>query len=243
MIKDSKLRTFLKSVTWRITATTTTMIVVFIFTGQIKTALEVGALEMLAKMLIYYLHERGWEKIHYGRVEIEPFVLWISGIPVSGKTTLGDMIFEELKKDKLKIQRLDSHDVRPLFPETGFSKDEVNNHIRRVGHLASMLESNGVITIASFVSPYLESKKFIRDLCRNFIEVHLDTDVQSVKKFDKENFYQKAESGKYKNVPGIDVEFEKCPQTELHIDMRNKSLEEAKEEILAYLERKYLQVA
>lgn len=243
MVKDSKLRTFLKSVTWRITATTTTMIVVFIFTGQIQTALQVGALEMLAKMLIYYLHERGWEKIQYGKVEIEPFVLWISGIPISGKTTLGNMIYDELKKNKLKIQRLDSHDVRPLFPETGFTKEEVDNHIRRVGHLASMLESNGVITVASFVSPYLESKKFVRDLCQNFIEVYLDTDVQSVKKFDKNQFYQKAESGKYKNVPGVDVEFEKCTETELHIDIRNKSLEEARDEIMAYLDKMYLKVA
>ena len=180
MVRDSKLRTILKSVTWRFTATATTITLVFIFTGQIHTALEVGALELLAKMLIYYLHERGWEKINFGKVEVPSFVLWITGIPLSGKTTIGNMVYEELKKDHLKIQRLDSHDVRPLFPETGFSKEEVNIHIKRVGHLASMLEKNGIITVASFVSPYKESRTFIRQICKNFVEVHLDTDLEQL---------------------------------------------------------------
>lgn len=243
MVKDSKIRTFLKSVTWRFTATATTMTLVYLFTGKLDTAIQVGSLELLAKMLIYYLHERGWEKIHYGRVEVPSFVLWISGIPISGKTELGDMVYKELKKSKLKAQRLDSHDVRPLFPETGFSKEEVDNHIRRVGHLASMLESNGIITIASFVSPYKESKGFVRDLCKNYVEVYLDTDVESVKKFDKNGFYEKARAGKYKNVPGVDVVFEDCDKTEIRLNMRNKSLEEAKDEIMAYLEKRYLKVA
>jgi len=242
MIRDSKLRTLLKSITWRFTATATTITLVFIFTGQIHTAIEVGALELVAKMLIYYLHERGWEKIRFGKVEIPSFVLWITGIPLSGKTTLGNMIYQKLKKDQLKIQRLDSHDVRPLFPETGFSRDEVNNHIKRVGHLVSMLEKNGIITVASFVSPYKESRAFVRDICKNYVEVHLDTDIEHVKKYDRDGFYKKAENGEYKNVPGYDVPFENCDKTELFLDMRKLSLEEARDTIVSYLKRQYLHV-
>ncbi len=240
MYKDSKLRTVLKSITWRITATGTTMSLVWIFTGQIHTAIEVGALELFAKMLFYYLHERGWEKVRFGKLEIPSFVVWITGIPVSGKTTLGDMISEELKKEQLKIQRLDSHDVRPLFPETGFSEEEVNNHIKRVGHLASMLEQNGIITIASFVSPYKESRAFVRELCKNYVEVYLDTDVQNARKYDTNGFYSKVDEGKYKNVPGVDVKFEDCEKTELRLDMRTVSLEEARDQVVQYLRKSYL---
>jgi adenylylsulfate kinase len=240
MYKEDKSRTLFKTITWRVTATVTTISLVFIFTGRIDIALEIGFIEVLAKMLFYYLHERGWGKIRWGKREIPSFVVWISGIPKSGKTTLGEMIYSELKKDRLKIQKLDSHDVRPLFPETGFTREEVDNHIRRVGHLASMLEKNGVITIASFVSPYRESRKVVRDMCKNFVEVHLDTTIEKAKKYDHDNFYKNVEAGKYKHVPGYDVEFEKNEQGELHIDMTVYSLAEARDKVLGLLKKRYL---
>ncbi len=240
MYKEHKSRTIFKTMTWRVTATLTTISLVYIFTGRIDTALEVGLIEVFAKMLFYYLHERGWDKIRWGKMEIPSFVVWISGIPRSGKTTLGNMIYDELKKEKLKLQRLDSHDVRPLFPETGFTREEVDNHIKRVGHLASMLEQNGVITIASFVSPYKESRKFVREICNNYVEVHLDATIEKAKENDKSHFYQKAEAGEYKNVPGYDVEYERSDNTELKIDMTSRSLEEAKDQVVGLLKSRYL---
>jgi len=240
MYKDHKSRTLFKTMTWRATATFTTVSLVYLFTGRIDTAIEIGFIEVFAKMLFYYLHERGWDKVQWGRKEIPSFVVWISGIPRSGKTTLGNMISEELKKENLKVQRLDSHDVRPLFPETGFSKEEVNNHIKRVGHLASMLEKNGVITIASFVSPYNESRSFIHENCNNTVDVYLNTTIERAKEYDNNNFYQKAEAGEYKNVPGYDVEFEKSEKTDIEIDMTTHNLEEARDKVIALLKTRYL---
>jgi adenylylsulfate kinase len=240
MYKEQKSRTIFKTFTWRATATLTTISLVFIFTGRIDIALEVGFIEVFAKMLFYYLHERGWGKIRWGKMEIPSFVVWISGIPRSGKTTLGDMIYDELQKENLKLQRLDSHDVRPLFPETGFTRVEVDNHIKRVGHLASMLEKNGVITIASFVSPYCESRKFVREMCKNYMEVHLDMTIEKAKEYDKNNFYQKAEAGEYQNVPGYNVDYEKCENTELEIDMTATNLEQARDQVVGLLRARYL---
>ncbi len=242
MYKDSKLRTLTKAFTWRVTATLTTMTLVLIFTGKLDTAIEVGALELIAKMLFYYLHERGWAKIGFGRIEVPSFVLWITGIPVSGKTTLGNLIYEELAKEKLKVQRLDSHDIRPLFPETGFTREEVNNHIKRVGHLASMLEKNGVITIASFVSPYAESRAFVREICKNYVEIHLDSDPEFARQYDRKGFYQKAEAEHYINVPGLDILFEHCDKTELKFDMRKTSLDEVRKEVMKFLHKRFLNV-
>ncbi len=237
MYKDSNLRTILKTISWRITATTTTATLVYLFTGQLQTAIEVGLLEMGAKMLFYYLHERMWDKMMFGRVEVPAFVLWITGIPRSGKTTLGDMVETRLKDEKLKIQRLDSHDVRPLFPETGFSRDEVNNHIKRVGHLASMMEKNGIITIASFVSPFTESREFVRSICRNYVEVYLKTTPDHVRKYETDDIYDKAKRGLVHNVPGVDVEYEASEKTELVIDMTSLSLEEASEKLIKYIKK------
>ncbi len=240
MFKDSKMRTILKTISWRFTATLTTMMIVYIFTGQIETAIEVGLLEMVAKLLFYYFHERAWDKLRFGKVEVPPLVLWITGIPRSGKTTLGDMIYKELQKNKLKMQRLDSHDVRPLFPETGFTRDEVNNHIKRVGHLASMMEKNGIITIASFVSPFAESRDFVRKNCKNYVEVYLKTTADEVRVGHHYELYDKAEKGLIKDVAGMDVKYETSPDTEIVIETGNKSLEQAKDDIVRFIRKNHL---
>jgi len=237
MYKDSKLRTILKTISWRITATTTTATLVYLFTGQVQTAIEVGLLEMGAKLLFYYLHERLWDKFMIGRVEVPAFVLWITGIPRSGKTTLGNMVEASLKEEKLKIQRLDSHDVRPLFPEIGFTRDEVNNHIKRVGHLASMMEKNGIITIASFVSPFAESREFVRKICNTYVEVYLKTTPEQVRQYEKTDIYDRAEQGLVHNVAGMDIPYETSSRSELVIDLNQDSLEEAGKKIVQYIKK------
>ncbi len=240
MYRDSKTRTIVKAITWRITATLTTIGLVYLFTGQIQTAVEVGVLEMTAKLLFYYFHERLWDRLMFGRVEVPPFVLWITGIPRSGKTTLGDMVYKKLEKEGIKIQRLDSHDVRPLFPETGFTRDEVNSHIKRVGHLTSMMENNGISTIASFVSPFTESRDFVRNICQNYIEVYLKTTADEISEKYGCELYEKARQGLVKDVAGMDIKYETSSQTELVIEMCDLSLEKATDIIVDYLKKNNL---
>ena len=190
-------------------------------------------------MLIYYFHERGWDNLKFGKIEVPSMVIWITGIPFSGKTTLGDMIAEELEKENRKYQRLDSHTVRALFPNVGFSKEEVNSHIQRVGHLSSILEKNGIIAIASFVSPYSESRDFVRNLSNNFVEVHLHSTPEFARQFDDKGFFDRAFSGEIEDVPGVTVDFETSEKAELTFDMQKTPMEEVKKEVMKYLKEKY----
>nr|NIN01786.1 adenylyl-sulfate kinase [candidate division Zixibacteria bacterium] len=195
MFKESHLRSAIKAISWRFWATVTTMLLVYIFTGTIKIVLAIGALEVTLKMLLYFLHERGWDKIRFGRKEISPFVLWFTGLPSSGKTTLANAIYEELSKNGNRVERLDGEKVRSIFPATGFSKEERDMHIQRVGLLASMLEKNGITVIASFISPYQESRDFVRGLCRNFIEVYMATPIEECEKRDTKGLFERARKG------------------------------------------------
>ncbi len=240
MYKETKKRAIAKTISWRITATLTTALLVYLFTGELGIAISVGLLEILAKMALYYIHERVWDKSHFGKKRIPGFVLWISGIPCSGKTTLADMIYNELEKEKLNLQRLDSHDIRPLFPETGFSRGEVNNHVKRVGHLASMLEKRSIIVIASFVSPYKESRDFVRKQCANYFEVFLEINPERAKTFDKKRLYEKAEKGEIDHFPGVNMLYETPETADMKLDMNAKSLDEAKEEILKEIRMRFL---
>jgi len=90
MFKETRLRSIIKTISWRILATLTTFLIVLIFTKKLYLALAVGGVEVVAKTVIYFFHERIWNKIHFGKVQLKPFVLWFTGLPSSGKSTLAD---------------------------------------------------------------------------------------------------------------------------------------------------------
>ncbi|RLB76810.1 MAG: adenylyl-sulfate kinase [Deltaproteobacteria bacterium] len=237
---ETKKRSIIKAFSWRTWATITTAVIVFVFTGEVALAITVGFIEVFAKMALYFFHERLWQKISFGKKEIPSFVLWFTGLPASGKKALADAIYQQLQQDKLKVERLDSLDVRPLFPETGFSPEEVNRHVKRAGHLCAMLEKNGVIVVASFVSPYRQSRDFARNRAVNFIEVYMQTTVAACEQRDNKGHYAKARSGEYQNFPGIDVEYEAPVNPEIKITVDAMTIEDSSKQILDYLKKHFI---
>ena len=85
-------------------------------------------------------------------------VIWLTGLSASGKTTIGDALTKNLKTLGHRVEHLDGDLVRKMFPGTGFTREERDRHIKRVGYLAAMLEKHGVIVVASFISPYREAR-------------------------------------------------------------------------------------
>jgi adenylylsulfate kinase len=237
---ETKKRSILKAISWRTWATITTAVIVFIFTGEIALAVTVGLLEVFAKMGLYFFHERFWQKVRWGKKDVPAFVLWFTGLPASGKKVVADAVYRQLSDEGLRIERLDSLDVRPLFPEVGFAPADVDRHVRRSGHLCSMLEKNGVAVVASFVSPYRPSRDFARSITGNFVEVYMQTTPEACEKRDTKGHYQKARAGEYRFFPGVDIDYEVPLNPELVIDVDNSSLELAAVQIVKYLKRNVL---
>lgn len=237
MYKETKTRTIVKTISWRFWATITTTALVFLFIGEPEVALSIGAIEVFLKLIIYFFHERAWAKIKFGKSEIEPFVVWLTGLSRAGKSEIGKILTQKLKEIDLKVQYLDGHNVRKIFSETGFTKGAVNEHIKRVGHLASILEKQGIFVIASFLSPYEETRKFVRELSHNFVEVFVSTPLEVCKERDKSGLYEKAIEGKIQNFPGINSPYEQPKNPEIIIDTSNASYEKAAQEIFSYLHK------
>lgn len=232
MFIEQKRRSIIKTLSWRIWATITTVALVFLFFGEVKTAFAIGGVEVLLKMVLYFLHERWWNNIRYGKKEIKPAVLWFTGLSGSGKSTLSEAVCMHLKKKGMKVEHLDGDVIRKMFPKTGFSKQERNRHIKRVGFLASKLEENGVFVIASFISPYQETRDFVRGLCHNFIEVHVSTPLETCEKRDVKGLYAKARKGEITQFTGIDDPYEVPSDPEIKIDTTNITVEQAVNEVL-----------
>lgn len=237
MYIESNKRSVLKTLSWRVLSTVLTIILVYIFTGEIIIALSIGSLEVVVKFALYFFHERLWNKIRFGKRRIEPFVLWFTGLSGAGKSTLADKTFAYLKEKGLQVEQLDGDIVRTVFPKTGFSKEERDTHIKRVGFLASLLEKNGVIVISAFISPYREGRKEIRKMCKQFIEVYVNAPLETCEKRDIKGLYRKARAGEIKHFTGIDDPYQPPEQPDIEVHTDKQTIEQSFEQIKLYIEK------
>jgi adenylylsulfate kinase len=156
-----------------------------------------------------------------------PAVIWLTGLSGSGKSTIAQGVFNWLSKNGNRVEHLDGDVIRTMFPQTGFSKEERDRHIRRVGHLAAMLEKHDVTVVASFISPYREARDFVRSLCHRFIEVYVATPLEVCEQRDPKGLYKKARRGEIKDFTGIDDPYEEPLNPELRIDTTGQTIDES----------------
>lgn len=240
MYRETNRRSIIKGVTWRVVATTTTIIIVYLFFGRLDLAITAGLLESVLKIGLYWIHERAWFKVRWGRKKIEPFNLWFTGLPLSGKTSIANRVYEKLEAFDLPLERLDSKDIRDVVPDIGFTREDRNRHMHRVGHLIKTLQNNSISTVASFVSPYRESRKAIREMTENSIVVYVKADIESCKARDYKGKYAKAIAGEYQNFTGVNDVYEEPQHAEIIIDTDKVSIEEASDIIVKYVKEKLI---
>jgi adenylylsulfate kinase len=159
-------------------------------------------------------------------------VVWFTGLSGSGKSTIAAWVAAELRREGRPVELLDGDAMRVVFPGTGFTKAERDEHVKRVGFLASRLEAHGVTVLASFVSPYRESRDFVRAICRHFVEVHVATPIDECERRDVKGLYAKARRGEIARFTGISDPYEAPATPELAIDTRGISVEEAGRRVL-----------
>ena len=164
-------------------------------------------------------------------------VVWFTGLPASGKSTIADGVAEALRSEGREVERLDGDQVRNLFPGTGFSRESREDHLRRVGWMASRLEAHGITAVASFVSPYRAARAAVRAMCRNFVEVYVATPLEECVRRDPKGLYANAKRGEMKQVTGVDDPYEPPENADVVIDTSRMSKEECVRLVLETLRR------
>ena len=161
-----------------------------------------------------------------GLRQTQGFVVWLTGLPCAGKSALARELCLYYKHQGRLVEHLDGDVIRALFP-TGFSRQERNDHIRRVGFMASTLENNGVIVVASFISPYREARADVRRMCGRFIEVYVKTSLAECERRDTKGLYRRARAGEIKNFTGLDDPYEAPQQPEIVITTDGATLQDS----------------
>jgi adenylylsulfate kinase len=159
-------------------------------------------------------------------------VLWFTGLSGSGKSTIAVRVHEALVGRGTDVEYIDGDALREVFPNTGFTRAEREEHLRRTGYMASRLAAHGVTVIASFVSPYRESRDFIRRLCPGFVEIFVATSLDECERRDVKGLYARARRGEIRNFTGIDDPYEVPEHPELTLDTRALSVVQCVDRVL-----------
>lgn len=152
------------------------------------------------------------------------FVVWITGLPGSGKTTIARRLLRELKVRNLKVELFDGDEVRRnLSKGLGFSKEDRDTHNKRIIYVCNLLTRNGVNAIVSLISPYRSTRAYARDKLSKFVEVHLKCSIKECVRRDPKGLYKKALAGEIKNMTGIQDPYEDPLNPEVSLDTERDS--------------------
>ncbi|RMG79332.1 MAG: adenylyl-sulfate kinase [Chloroflexi bacterium] len=165
------------------------------------------------------------------------FVLWFTGLSGAGKTTLAVALERELRERGVRVERLDGDTVREsLTADLGFSKEDRDKNIQRVTFVAKLLSRNNVGVLASFISPYAETRDYVRNQVTNFIEVFVDAPLEVCADRDVKGLYAKAVAGEIENFTGVSDPYEPPQNPDIHIRTDQQTVEESLQSILTWLE-------
>ena len=163
--------------------------------------------------------------------------VWFTGLPSSGKSTLARSLERFLKKAGLAVELLDGDVVRThLSKGLGFSREDRDLNIKRIGFVCHLLTRHGVIAIASAVSPYREARDENRRMIGNFVEVYVKASPAACEARDVKGLYKKARAGEIKGFTGVDDPYEEPEQPEVLCDTEKEAPEESVSKVVERLE-------
>ena len=158
-------------------------------------------------------------------------VLWFTGLSGAGKSTLAAALHRCLAEMGVRNELLDGDALRGVMP-TGFTRAERDAHVRRIGFLASRLEHHGVTVICALISPYADSRAWVRQRCQRFVEIHVSTPLSECERRDVKGLYAAARRGDMTNFTGVQDPYEVPSSPELTIDTTRCSVADAVTRIL-----------
>jgi adenylylsulfate kinase len=164
--------------------------------------------------------------------------IWLTGLPSAGKTTIAEIVAEELRGRGERVEVLDGDVVRThLCRDLGYTKEDRDENIRRIGYVASLLARNGVKVVVAVISPYRDVRDEVRALHSDgqFLEIHVATPVEVCADRDVKGLFAKQRAGELRGLTGVDDPYEPPIDPELRVDAHVETPRESADKVLALL--------
>ena len=168
-------------------------------------------------------------------------MVWFTGLSGSGKSTLAEQLAPVLRERGMDVEVLDGDEVRThLSKGLGFSKEDRDTNILRIGYVAKLLARNGVAVITAAISPYSETRDEVRGWVDHFVEVHVDCSLDELVRRDVKGLYKKAIAGEIDHFTGVSDPYEAPLRPEVRVDSETQSVEQSLAAILDDLKQRQL---
>jgi adenylyl-sulfate kinase len=165
------------------------------------------------------------------------FTLWFTGMSGAGKSTLSEIILKRLKEAGARVELLDGDVVRThLSKGLGFSKEDRDENIRRIGFVCELLSRNGVIAMVAAISPYRAVREEVRSRIPDFVEIHVHCPVEVLAERDVKGLYKKALAGEIANFTGVSDPYEAPLNPEITVDSSREPVQASAQKIWNKLE-------
>ncbi len=168
-------------------------------------------------------------------------ILWFTGLPSSGKSTIANEVSWKLYQLKKLSYVLDGDNIRHgLNSNLGFSPEDRQENIRRIGEVAKLFMDAGFIVLTAFISPYKKDRDRVRSIVPDgkFIEVYVKTPLEVCEERDPKGLYKKARAGEIKDFTGVSAPYEEPENPEIILETDRLSVEECAEKVIDYLKNK-----
>ena len=163
--------------------------------------------------------------------------LWFTRLSGAGKSTLAGHLATELRRRGLKVEILDGDEVRTnLSKGLGFSKEDRDTNIKRIGYVCKLLSRHGVVAISAAISPYREIRDYNRQQIGHFVEIYVTCSIEELTRRDVKGLYKKALAGELPHFPGVSDPYEPPLNPEITVDSEREREQESLGKILSYLE-------
>ena len=166
------------------------------------------------------------------------FTLWFTGLSGAGKSTISGLLEERLRSLGARVEVLDGDVVRTYLSKgLGFSKEDRDENIRRIGFVCELLSRNGVIAIAAAISPYRAVREEVRARIANFVEVYVECPIEVLAERDVKGLYKRALAGEIGQFTGVSDPYEPPLAPEVTVNSSKETPQESVDRIWATLER------
>ncbi len=165
-------------------------------------------------------------------------VVWFTGLPCSGKTSISRALHSRLREERLNSKILDGDEVRrTLSADLDFTEKGRRENVRRVGEVSKLLAESGMIVLVALVSPYRNDRNQVRKILKpdQFVEVYVDCPIGVCEERDVKGMYKKAKTGEIKGFTGISSPYEAPTNPEIHLQTHKQGLEECLDVVHEYI--------
>ena len=171
----------------------------------------------------------------------QAYTLWFTGMSGAGKSTLSERVTAELRRRGVKVELLDGDEVRThLSKGLGFSKEDRDINVRRIGYVSHLLTRNGVWAVTAAISPYRETRDAVRKIIGHFVEIYVECSIEKLAERDVKGLYKKAKAGEVANFTGLSDPYEPPVNPEIKVSSEKQTADESFAQIIGYLEAKKL---